>query len=171
MNISYGALSTYLTLCSVPNVLLDQSGLYLVASKETRNNMDLNKTVIYILSQEEVYSRLCGTLQSLYSAHNVPGYFCLSGLLSLAYGFCPQGCLIVATVAPAITSRQQRRRWGKGKKTMSLHHCSPPIWYFCWHLMVSSICKGEWCNFLAGHVATLHIAWVVIKEGEGWCWV
>lgn len=110
-------------LYSVLNVLSDQSGLYLVASEETRNNKDLNKIVIYILSQKEVCSRLCGTVWSLYSAHNVPGYFCLSGLLSLAFSFCLQGCLIVATIAPAITSVF----WTTKKKTRERQkdHVSP----------------------------------------------
>lgn len=74
---------------------------------------------------KEVHRRLCRTVWSLYSAHRISGYFCLSGLLSSACGFSPRGCSIVATVAPTITSvfwtrKKKKRERQKDHASLSL---------------------------------------------------
>lgn len=109
--------------CRVPNVLLDHSGLDLAASEGIWSNMDLNKTVVYILSHKRSCSGLGRTEWSLYSAHRVPGYFCLPGLFSFAWGSCPQDCFTVVTIAPAITSvfwRSKKKKRERQEKHTSL---------------------------------------------------
>lgn len=161
INTSYGPLSTYLMLCRVPNILLDHSGLDLVASEGIWSNMDLNMTVLYVLSHKRSCSGLGRTVWSLYSAHSISGCFCLPGLLSFAWDFCPQDCFIVATIAPAIASvfwRIKKKRERQEKHTsLSL---PPP-----------AICKPcesdpEYCLAKLSH---LHVSlFCFLPHMQGW---